>query len=952
MGTCSSAVTIDAPVSPTVTTSAIVNADSNDTISPSLKYAQSMISLKSLSMKQSTKWKFRLTRNEAVEMFEAEGSIPPDVTDDELLLRVCLDDPIFLYRIGHFSKKQGRKFELLLCWADILEFKSIDVLTSDFLVSKALHIFHKYVKNKPAVSLDLSMPDEWRNELQQTLRCALDGKIVIAVHIFDAFQQQCLRKLNVEMFQEYKQCEQYDHALRDMRKEYNHIQPNDYVYLNRLGQGTNGVVVHAVKKSTGRHYALKIQPKTKLLDSFSDDLTRVMSERNVVLSCSHPFVISMHNSFQTTGMVFMALDLGVGGTLHSALFACKMGGMSEARIKFYCAEICLALNHIHQLGLIYRDLKLQNVVLNEDGHIRLIDLGEAVNVLKSSRAPVTGKDGFLFSQGNADYAHVNRSRDSKQSSDKTTNSRVYVNYNNNTPSHMSANSHNSGAVEANSMTNNSSSVNSNTRKSSDKSIIEKIVKNLTPNSTISNPFTHKQQQTNSLSIMLNPNRHSSRSRDLSHVHLVRAKSIVGTNGYMAPELAVLECSNVREVLKKIGYTKAVDFWALGVMAYQLFTGTMPFEHSDVMCFMEWHVKGEVHPQYQSAHDALNNSNITPIFKSFLKDTLQIDESCRLGAGAHGFNRLKKHAFFDSIQWTALGQQQVTPPFFPPSNECMEDETQHEFEPFMRQIGLTDWIHGRAPSSEEQQFFMHWDYISPTMLKAEMGLGLEMEASDAILRDKTLSWVEMGCKSARRLSSAGSLSNTIALAVNSTTEGTGMQRALSTIQSQKSGGVSTLQSQKSDGAQSQKFATGDIPATATVATISSAVTLQGMSAEVSGYSGVGRNGSPALEGSVYSNDKSAELKRYYAEVVTTTTGVSEDNEKVLALSRKVPATALEVLRSLEHMEDVQCENHSPAASLMEVAPVSFAAAFSSDKGEDGATAVSPLSVDRTLNNKLQ
>lgn len=63
-----------------------------------------------------------------------------------------------------------------------------------------------------------------------------------------------------------------------------------------------------------------------------------------------------------------------------ALSLCDQGKMSEERVRFYAAEIVLALSHIHRIGWIYRDLKPQNVLLNMDGHIQLVDLGGVVDV--------------------------------------------------------------------------------------------------------------------------------------------------------------------------------------------------------------------------------------------------------------------------------------------------------------------------------------------------------------------------------------------------------------------------------------------------------------------------------------------------------------------------------------------------------------------------------------------
>ena len=70
----------------------------------------------------------------------------------------------------------------------------------------------------------------------------------------------------------------------------------------------------------------------------------------------------------------------VAGTLADALGVCENGQIPLDRVTFYSAEIFLALVHIHNMGLIYRDLKPNNVILNRDGHIQLVDLGGIVDV--------------------------------------------------------------------------------------------------------------------------------------------------------------------------------------------------------------------------------------------------------------------------------------------------------------------------------------------------------------------------------------------------------------------------------------------------------------------------------------------------------------------------------------------------------------------------------------------
>ncbi|CAN0426163.1 unnamed protein product, partial [Discosporangium mesarthrocarpum] len=136
------------------------------------------------------------------------------------------------------------------------------------------------------------------------------------------------------------------------------VSTHDFVYMERIGEGGFGRVIHVKKKTTGVHYAMKIQLKTALLDTFNDDPTRIDHERRVFSVTHHPFIVGMDYAFQTPVLCFMLLELITGGDLQQeVLNQTKDGMMSEARVQFYSAEIILALAHLHDLGLMYRDLK-------------------------------------------------------------------------------------------------------------------------------------------------------------------------------------------------------------------------------------------------------------------------------------------------------------------------------------------------------------------------------------------------------------------------------------------------------------------------------------------------------------------------------------------------------------------------------------------------------------------
>ena len=99
----------------------------------------------------------------------------------------------------------------------------------------------------------------------------------------------------------------------EMKATYNKIHVSHFDYYNVLGKGTSGIVLHASKKSTGKHYALKIIRKKGLLSEFSANLEQVDLEVRVLAAISHPFVVSMDYSFTTEhfGIIVMELVTGV-----------------------------------------------------------------------------------------------------------------------------------------------------------------------------------------------------------------------------------------------------------------------------------------------------------------------------------------------------------------------------------------------------------------------------------------------------------------------------------------------------------------------------------------------------------------------------------------------------------------------------------------------------------------
>ncbi|XP_018327500.1 ribosomal protein S6 kinase 2 beta isoform X2 [Agrilus planipennis] len=158
-----------------------------------------------------------------------------------------------------------------------------------------------------------------------------------------------------------------------VREGHDKADPSQFELLKVLGEGSFGKVF-LVRKVYGRDagtlYAMKVLKKATLKVR---DRYRTKMERNILADVGHPFIVKLHYAFQTAGKLYLILDFLRGGDLFSRLSKEVM--FTEEDVKFYLAELALALHHLHSLGIIYRDLKPENVLLDSEGHIALTDFG-------------------------------------------------------------------------------------------------------------------------------------------------------------------------------------------------------------------------------------------------------------------------------------------------------------------------------------------------------------------------------------------------------------------------------------------------------------------------------------------------------------------------------------------------------------------------------------------------
>ncbi|CAG9323380.1 unnamed protein product [Blepharisma stoltei] len=160
------------------------------------------------------------------------------------------------------------------------------------------------------------------------------------------------------------------------------LSPSDFLVLEQLGKGSFGEVFLVQMKSTCKFYAMKVLKKQKVI---TQNLIRyVMTERNVLTYIKHPFIVGLNYAFQTASKLFLVLDYCPGGDLGRLLNKEKV--FSEERAKIYVCEILTAIEELHKRNIIFRDLKPENVVLDQEGHALLTDFGLSKEGIQTSQA--------------------------------------------------------------------------------------------------------------------------------------------------------------------------------------------------------------------------------------------------------------------------------------------------------------------------------------------------------------------------------------------------------------------------------------------------------------------------------------------------------------------------------------------------------------------------------------
>ncbi|KAM4719123.1 serine/threonine-protein kinase greatwall [Anableps anableps] len=146
---------------------------------------------------------------------------------------------------------------------------------------------------------------------------------------------------------------------------------DDFTVLKPISRGAFGKVYLARKKCNARLYAIKVMKKADMVDK--NMASQMKAERDALALSKSPFVVHLFYSLQTAAKIYLVMEYLIGGDVKSLLHI--YGYFEEDMAVKYISEVALALDYLHRHGIIHRDLKPDNMLISNEGHIKLTDFG-------------------------------------------------------------------------------------------------------------------------------------------------------------------------------------------------------------------------------------------------------------------------------------------------------------------------------------------------------------------------------------------------------------------------------------------------------------------------------------------------------------------------------------------------------------------------------------------------
>jgi len=154
------------------------------------------------------------------------------------------------------------------------------------------------------------------------------------------------------------------------------IRFDDLLHVATLGRGSFGHVTLVKHRVTGTPYALKAVSKAQIVETSQEE--HIINEKHIMATVHHPFYVNLVSTFNSKNLLYLLLEPSLGGELFTVLR--KHRFFHENTAKFYAAHIILGFECMHKKHYVYRDLKPENLLLGNDGYLKITDFGFAKKV--------------------------------------------------------------------------------------------------------------------------------------------------------------------------------------------------------------------------------------------------------------------------------------------------------------------------------------------------------------------------------------------------------------------------------------------------------------------------------------------------------------------------------------------------------------------------------------------
>ncbi|XP_076819553.1 rhodopsin kinase GRK7-like isoform X2 [Clavelina lepadiformis] len=229
---------------------------------------------------------------------------------------------------------------------------------------------------EPAKGLAItSLTDSYQPDVVITHLSADERRYHCIKMLFDKCKSAIYPFMTEEVFPKYKKSEEFETFVRWKWKEKEPVTEDDFLSFRLLGRGGFGEVYAYQVKTSGKLYACKKIDKKKMKQKQAEKV--VLSEKITLEMVNSPFVVSLAYAYENKHDLNLVMTLMGSGDLKFHIYETsdKKRGLSKEQTKFYTAQITLGLDHLHRENILYRDMKPENVLLDDKGNVRIADLG-------------------------------------------------------------------------------------------------------------------------------------------------------------------------------------------------------------------------------------------------------------------------------------------------------------------------------------------------------------------------------------------------------------------------------------------------------------------------------------------------------------------------------------------------------------------------------------------------